>query len=113
MQGLQGRIGVSSYIKQEGIVVWGIGLVQSFDLGIYKIHSFFPFHLYSDLYIPAVYVFVFFVFVFLRAVLGLQRFLLVSSLEVTQIILKELARVTAALPRRLDVHPGDEFWSQP
>lgn len=59
MQGLQSRIGVSSYIKQEGIVIWGIGLVQSFDLGIYKIHSFFPFHLYSDFYIPAVYVVVF------------------------------------------------------
>lgn len=41
---LQGRIGVPNYIKLEGVSFGG--LVQSFDLGIYKIHSFFQFHLH-------------------------------------------------------------------
>lgn len=94
MQGLRGRKGVSRYIKKKGGVLLRV-FVQPFSLGMCRIYhlpirsSSFICNKTSMYLLVYVVLFLFFV---LKAVVELQRFLLVGALEATQIILKELCQ---------------------
>lgn len=92
MQGLRDRKGVSRYIKKKGGVIWGVSSAfHSRKCRIYHLPIVLPVSFALELLCICCLCGFVFVFV-LKAVIELQRFLLVGALEATQIILKELCQ---------------------